>query len=97
MFQTADDLVVYIGWVFHNSVLILKQIFLPVRFIFTFLKTAISTALASPTPTTLPFSFDDGMLNMFHNIPYFSNLMIGIGLALGILVLVGLLKLIQKV
>lgn len=97
MFQTADDLIIYIGWVFHNVVLILQQIFLPVRYIFAFLNSAISSAFASPVTPSLPFTFNSGLMSMFQTIPYFSNLIAGIGVAFGIMALVGLFKIIQRV
>lgn len=97
MFQQADDLIIFIGWVFHNLTLILKEVFLPVRFVYAFLKSAITSALATPVVPDLSFSFDDNVMTLFHGIPYFNYLVGGLAIALGIIALVVLLRIFQRV
>ena len=97
MFQQADDLIIFIGWVFHNLTLVLKQVFLPVRFVYAFLKSAISSAFATPITPDLPFSFNSDVMALFHTIPYFNFLIGGVAVAFGIIVLVVLVKVFQRV
>lgn len=97
MFQTADDFIIFLGWVFHNTTLLLKQFFLPVRYVFAFLKTAITSAFAVPVEPSQIWGFDAGTLNVIHSFPYFDTLVAGIFIGLGIIFLVSALSMFHKV
>lgn len=97
MFQTADDFIIFLGWVFHNTTLVLKEIFLPFRFVFAFLKSAFVSASASPITPDEIFTFDPDILIFFHSIPHIDILISGIFLGLGLICLFALFKILQSV
>lgn len=96
MWQTASDFLVYLGWVFENTASILRDIFLPIQYIFTFLKQFFSTALATPQVPEEIWSFSPEILAVFDKIPYFSTLIyvsiLGIMIAMIVFILKTFLK-----
>jgi hypothetical protein len=97
MWQTASDFIIFLGWVFKNSTLILGKVFLPIQYVYTYLKQFFINAFASPsTPETI-WAFDTGTKSIFNSIPYF-NVMISVAvLGTGILIIVFILKQFVKV
>jgi hypothetical protein len=92
MWQTASDFLVFLGWVFQNISLIVKDAFLPVRYVYTFLQQFFDSAFApvvSPAPI---WQFSDEILALFNAIPYFNVLIISLVLGLTILMAVFTLK-----
>jgi len=74
MWQTASDFLIFLGWAFKNATLILGKVFLPIRYIFTFLKTFFAGALATPTTPETIWTFDTGIKQVFNSIPYFETI-----------------------
>jgi hypothetical protein len=98
MFQTGEDLIIFIGWVFHNVSLILQEIFLPLRYIFAFLHSAVQAAFGpAVSPEGLSYTFPSAVMNMFHNMPFFDEFISGTLILLGFVCLVSAFKLFQKV
>ena len=92
MWQTASDFIVFIGWLWQNFLIIVGGIFLPVRYIYTFLKEFLSQALAAPPETPAIFNFNSGVLSIFHAIPYWDTLIFSVVVGIEILMIIFLLK-----
>lgn len=84
MWQTASDFFVFLGWAWQNTTSILGNVFLPVRYIYTFLKEFFDSAFAPPSTPDAIWSFDTGTLAIFGAIPYF-NVLISVAV-LGIMI-----------
>ncbi len=97
MFQSADDFIIFLGWTFHNTTLLLKQFFLPLRYIFAFLKTSTASAFGAPVPPATGGVINPDVLNLIHSFPYFDTLVAGIFISLGIIFLVVFLNLFHRV
>lgn len=96
MWQTASDFIVLIGWLWHNTTILLRSIFLPVQYIYTFLKEFFYTALATPiTPDTI-WTFDTATKGVFASIPYFGTMMFVAICGITILMIVFILKTFQR-
>lgn len=97
MLQQIEDFVIFVGWAFHNITLLVKQFFLPVRYVFAFLQTAIHSAFGTPIEPESLWGFDTGTLGVIHSFPYFDTLVAGIFIGLGIIFLVATLKMFHRV
>jgi len=74
MWQLASDIVVFLGWFWENTTSILNDVFLPVRFIYAFLKQFFVSAFASPTTPEVSLEFSTNVLAVFNSVPYFDVL-----------------------
>jgi hypothetical protein len=74
MWQTASDFIVFIGWLWSNLILLAKQVFLPITYIFTYIKTFFVFAFATPETYTPLYTFSANVKSIFASIPYFSTL-----------------------
>lgn len=92
MWQTASDFLVFLGWAWQNSTLILKKIFLPVQYIYTFLKEFFVNAFQPPIPSENIWTFDSQILGLFNAIPYFNVLISALVLGIIVLMIVFILK-----
>jgi len=86
MWQTASDFFIFLGWLWQNTTLILKSIFLPVQYIFTFIKTLFTSAVAQPIIPDTIWNFDSGVLAVFNAIPYWSTITLVLSVSLTILI-----------
>ena len=97
MWQTASDFLVFLGWTFQNLSSLLRDIFLPIQYIYTFLKQFFNTALSTPQIPEEIWTFDSEILAVFDSIPYFSTLIYVCVLGMVILVVVFILKTFLKI
>jgi hypothetical protein len=94
--QAISDFFTLIGWLWQNTTDILGNIFLPVRYIYTFLKQFLDSAFSPPiTPETI-WAFDDNVIAVFHAIPYFDVLLSVLMIAITITIGISLLKSFQR-
>lgn len=92
MWQTASDFFVFMGWLWQNSTLLLKKVFLPVQYIYTFLKQFFTNAFAPPLPSENIWTFPAGILGLFNSVPYFNVLISALVLGIIVLMVVFILK-----
>jgi hypothetical protein len=92
MWQTASDFLIFLGWAWQNISLILRDVFLPVRFIFTFLKQFFDSAFSPVVQPEPLWQFSDGIMGLFGTIPYFNTLLLVLLLALTTLISVFIVK-----
>jgi len=97
MWQTASDFLIFLGWAFKNSTLILGKVFLPVRYIYTYLREFFTNAFVPPTTPEAIWTFPDEIKAVFNAIPYFNVLMSVMILGISILIIVFILKQFTKV
>lgn len=89
--HTFSDIFTYAGWFFENIGHIFSLLFSPINFIFNFLKSFISSAVASPTETTI-WAFPDQVKSVFSAIPYWNTIVVVLLACVLILVSVSLLR-----
>jgi len=92
MWQTASDFIVFIGWLFQNFLIVIVKLFLPVKYIYTFLKEFLTKALSSPPPSPDIFNFDAGVLSIFSRVPYWDTLIFAVIVGVTILMIVFILQ-----
>lgn len=92
MWQTASDFLVFLGWSFQNLTSILRDVFSPIQYIYTFLKQFFSTAFSTPQTPEEIWAFNSETLAVFDKIPYFNTLISVAILGMAILVIVFILK-----
>ena len=92
MWQTASDFIIFLGWAWQNFLIIIGQIFLPVRYIYTFLKNFLASALATPPAGPDIFHFDTGILSIFSIVPYWNTLIFALVIGITILMIIFILK-----
>jgi len=92
MWQTASDFIVFIGWLFQNFLIVIVKLFLPVKYIYTFLKEFLTKALSSPPESPDIFNFDAGVLSIFSVIPHWDTLIFAVIVGVTILMIVFILQ-----
>lgn len=92
MWQTASDFLIFLGWAWQNITLILKSVFLPIQYIFTFLKSLFGEAISRPVEPEIIWTWTGQVQQVFSFIPYWSTITLVLGVALTILILVFILK-----
>jgi hypothetical protein len=92
MWQTASDFIIFLGWVLQNFLIFVGQIFLPVRYIYTFLKSFLSSALAIPPAIPSFYTPDAGVLSIFAQVPYWNTLLFAAVIGITILMIVFIIK-----
>lgn len=87
--HNVSDVFVFAGWLFYNLKILVSNLFLPVRFIYTYLRNFVESAfLSSETSAKAIWSFPAEIMNFFQGIPYWSILSSVLGL--GILIIIGI-------
>lgn len=92
MWQTASDFLIFLGWVFENTGLLIGKIFLPVQYIYTFLKNFGAAALSNPIIPDEIWTFPNEVLMVFDAIPYWNIIIYVLVLGLSILFVFFILK-----
>jgi len=92
MWQTASDFIIFVGWLWQNLILLAKQIFLPITYIFTFIKQFFVSAFAPPSAYTPLYTFSTELKSLFVSIPYFSTLFAAALLGLTVIMVVFIFK-----
>ena len=96
MWQTASDFIVFIGWLWHNLSIFLKDVFLPVQYIYTFLKEFFYTAFATPILPEQIWTFPTEVKQVFASIPHFDTLISVAVIGITILMIIFILKTFQR-
>jgi len=90
--HNASDIFVFAGWLFHNLKIVVEKLFLPIRYIYTYLKSFVSQAFMSPTTSAKEiWSFPAQIMEVFQAIPYWTVFSTILGL--GILIIIGVASL----
>lgn len=92
MWQTASDFIIFLGWVWQNFLIVIGQIFLPVRYIYTFLKQFITSALATPPAGPGITTFDTGVLSVFAHVPYWNTMLFALVIGITLLMIIFILQ-----
>lgn len=92
MFQTFADFLVFLGWLWENITAILHEVFLPIQYIYTFIANFFSSAFSAPVAPENFWSFDSGVISLFHSVPYFSELVYACVLGLTAIMIFYLLR-----
>lgn len=92
MWQTASDFLIFLGWVFENTGILIGKIFLPVQYIYTFLKNFGISALQDPQMPEEIWTFNSEILAVFDAIPYWNIIIYVLVLGLSILFVFFILK-----
>jgi cellulose synthase/poly-beta-1,6-N-acetylglucosamine synthase-like glycosyltransferase len=64
------DLAVLIGWFFHNLFTLFNNFFEPVKWLYVFIKSILSTAFSAPP--SVDFGWPVGVIGALNAFPYFS-------------------------
>lgn len=70
-----SDIVVFLSWFWDNTATILGSVFLPIKFVYAFLKQFFTSAFGSPITPDISLTFSTSTLTIFNSIPYFDVLM----------------------
>lgn len=82
MWQIASDFVIFLGWFFQNLGDLLVAIFLPIKYIFTFIKGFFERAFTSPVPAENIWQFNGETLAIFNAIPYWTEMLAMLSVAI---------------
>lgn len=85
MWQIASDFITFLGWFFQNLGELIGYIFAPVKYIFTYVKSFFATALAPPIPAEEIWEFNAEIVSVFEAIPYWSEIVVVLGVAIMII------------
>lgn len=86
-----NDAGVFFGWLGSILLEIVKTFVMPLTYIFTFLKSLLSSAFQTPTDFT-GYSWDAGILGVFGAIPYWDTLIVIVGIGISMIVLFFVLR-----
>lgn len=92
MWQLASDIIVFMGWFWENTTSILSSVFLPIKFVYAFLKQFFISAIASPTTSDISLEFPTSTLAVFNSIPFFNNLVSALILSITLLIVGFIIK-----
>lgn len=91
--HNITDVFVFAGWLFSNFKIFFGNVLLPIRYVYSFLKEFIDTALISPTTSAKSiWNFPDNIMSVFNAIPYWTTISAVLGIAVIILVGFSILK-----
>lgn len=91
--HSITDIFVLFGWLFSNFRDFFIGILLPIRYVYTFLKEFINTAVISPTTSAEAlWQFPGNVMDFFNAIPLWNILSSVLGIAIIILVGFAILK-----
>ena len=79
IFHNANDLIVFIGWLFSNIKAIFLFLLSPITYFFTFIKTFFATFNTTPPTPAFSYTFSPDVLAVFDAIPHFDVLKLVLG------------------
>ncbi|GAI36091.1 unnamed protein product [marine sediment metagenome] len=85
MWQIASDFITFLGWFFQNLGELIGSIFTPVKYVFTYVKSFFTTALSPPIPADEIWVFNAETVAVFDAIPYWSEIIVVLGIAIMII------------
>ena len=89
--HTFSDIIIYAGWFFDNLGSIFVSLFSPINFIFNFLRSFISSAIATPVDQNI-YVFPDQIKSLFSAVPYWDTVVLVLGVCVLIIVGASLLR-----
>jgi hypothetical protein len=92
LYHAINDFFTFIGWLFSNLVGFLHNLFLPVNYVFQFLKGITQNAFSPAITPPALWAFPDGVMAVFNAIPYWADIKNVFILALGVVFLIFILK-----
>jgi hypothetical protein len=92
LYHAINDVFTFLGWVFSNLLQFLHNLFLPVNYIFQFIKGFTDTAFQPAIPPVNVWTFPAGITAIFNAIPYWATISHVIALAFFVIVAVSILK-----
>ncbi|HUV72653.1 MAG TPA: hypothetical protein VMW25_06630 [Clostridia bacterium] len=89
--HSFSDIFIYAGWFFDNVGRIFGLLFSPINYIFNFLKSFIGSAVSTPPVNTI-WVFPDQIKSLFNAVPYWSTVVLVLGVCILLLTGVSLLR-----
>jgi hypothetical protein len=94
--QVLEDLATFIGWLWGNITDIFGNVFLPIKYIYTFIKQFFVSAFGPPIETSDLWTFPSDILGVFNTIPHFDVFIQGAIIAVIIALSVAIVKSFQN-
>jgi hypothetical protein len=91
-----NDIGVLIGWIGTTLTAMFLLFFLPLQYIFLFLKNFFISAFSAPVSPEHFYTFSPEILGVFNAIPFWQDVGFALGVALGVLFVFFVLKTILK-
>ena len=85
MWVIAADFITFLGWFFENLGNLIGYVLAPVKYIFTYVKSFFTTALGPPIPVDEIWEFSSEIVGVFNAIPYWSEIVVVLGLGIMII------------
>jgi len=93
MWQTASDFFVFLGWIYQNCGVLLDKIFLPARYIYTFLRAFFVSAFSSPSvPAEFSNVVPSSVTSALGAVPYLNTIVYVCVISFLVLALLFILK-----
>lgn len=90
--HSISDVFVFLGWFFKSLGFIFNQLFTPIRYVFQFVKSFYSQAFATPTDPEI-YSFSTSTMEVLEAVPYWSEAITMLGIAILLLCGIAIFKL----
>ncbi len=87
LLHSANDIIVFILWLFYLIKSIVGVFTTPLYFAFKFIEGVFVSAFNSPVPAGITFDFSDKVIAIFQGLPYWNQLSMALGSCLCILAL----------
>ena len=92
LYHAINDIFTFLGWLFFNITQFLHNLFLPVNYIFQYIKGFTDNAFQPAIPQTAIWTFPAGINDLFNSIPYWTTISHVLGLAFFVILGVAILK-----
>jgi len=89
--HSLSDIFVYGGWFFSSLGVLFQKFWLPINYIFNFIKAFVGKAIATPTDQNI-WAFSEEVKAIFQQIPYWSTLSMVLGICILIIFGIAILK-----
>lgn len=74
LYHAINDVFTFFGWLFFNIVEFLHNLFLPVNYIFQYIKGFTDSAFQPPITPENIWTFPAGITALFNSIPYWTTI-----------------------
>lgn len=91
-----NDTWVFLGWVLNLLSSVIGLFFMPLNFVFNFLKGLVISIFASPVAFDNAYVFSDNVVSLFNKIPLWSSVQVVLGAGLVISLIASILALLTK-
>lgn len=96
-FHTFSDLFLFASWTGEMIGSIFSKLSLPFQFVYNFFKNIYTYGFATPSDPEITYTFSTSTIAVFETIPYWSTLIMVLGIGLVLVVGLGIFKLITKI